>query len=142
MIELSLCRGDEGALANLRIAARLMLDFTRGDFLEIGLEPGECRFLNEFMCVFIDRGDAGSSEIRLRAAADFGDEHGVAIIDGANDGGERVLLAIAALAIHIHAAMADEFCTRSGEFVDLELLGMTEMLVDKAGALGGDGDKE
>ena len=68
----------------------------------------------------------------LRAAADLGDEHGLAIVDGADDRLEAVLVAITALAVQIDAAMSDEFRALGAEFVNLELLGVAEVFVDRA----------
>src|ERR1035438_4679527 len=107
--ENSVSRGDERALTDVGVAARLMSNLSALDLVEIILEPGDRRFLDEFARVLIDRIDAGRFQLRFRAAADLGDEHRLAVVDGPDDRGEAVFLAIAALTEEIHAPMADEF---------------------------------
>ena len=75
---------DQRALADFRIAARLMDDLAALDLFEIGLEPGDRLFLDEFMRIFIDRIDAGLLQIALRTAADFRHENRMAIVDRAD----------------------------------------------------------
>src|SRR3954451_5458899 len=88
---------DQRTLADLGIAALQVLDLTAIDLVEIGLEPGNRRLLDELVGILIDRLDAGLWQIALRAAADLGHEHRMAVVDGADDGLETVFLAIAAL---------------------------------------------
>ena len=131
-----------GALTDVGVAARRHADLAALDLVEIVLEVGDRRLLDELEGVLIDRIDAGLEQIVLRAAADLGDEHRRAVVDRADDRLEAVFLAIAALAIEIDAAMTDELRAAGAELVDLELLGVTEVLVDAAAALGRDGDQD
>ena len=124
-------RRDQRALADLRVAALDVHDLAAVDFVQIVLEPGDRRFLDELVRELIDRLDTRLDQVGLRAAADLGDEHRMAVVDGADDRLQAFFLAEAALAVEIDTAMADEFRARRGEFVDLELLGVTEMLVDQ-----------
>jgi hypothetical protein len=68
--------------------------------------------LDELVRVLVHGLDAGLQEIVLRTAANFGHEHRRAVVDSADYGFQAVFVAEAALAIEVHAAMADEF--RSG----------------------------
>src|SRR5579883_3556915 len=135
LLEISGCR-NQRALADRGVATFDMLNLAAVDLIEIRLEPGDCRFLDELVSVLIDRLDAGPHKVALRAATDLGHENGVAVVDGADDGRKAVLLAIAALAVEIDATVTDELGARGRELVDLELLGMAEMLVDEARTLG------
>src|SRR6266568_6976950 len=135
------CR-DQRALADFGIAAFDVLDLAALDLVEVGLEPGDRRFLDELVGELIDRLDARLLQVGLRATAYFGHEYRVTIVDGPDHGLEVLFIAEPALAVQIDTAMADKLGARRGEFIDLELFGMAEMLVDQARALGGDRDQQ
>src|SRR5271165_5735209 len=113
-----------------------MLNFAASNAVEIIPIPADCRFLDELSGEGIDGINASLREFRFRAAADFRDEHGVAIVDRADNRREAVFLAVAALAIQVHAPMTHELGARGAELVDLEFLGVSEVLVDEARTLG------
>ena len=69
-----------------RVAARRVRDFAALDFLEVVLEVGDRRLLDELVGVAVDRLDAGFEQLLLRAAADLGDEYRGAVVDGADHG--------------------------------------------------------
>ena len=110
-------RSDIGALTNGSVTARGMRDFAGAYLREVIAEIGDRRLLDELEGVLVDRLDAGLLQGVARAAADLGDEHGVAVVDGADDGREAVLLAVAALAVEVDAAVADELGAGAWLFV-------------------------
>src|SRR5208337_4822263 len=106
-------------------------DLTALHLVEVRLEPGDRRLLDELVRKLVNRLDARLQKVVLRAAADLRDEHSVTIVDRADDRVERVVLAVAALAVQVDAAVTDELRASRREFPHLELLGMAEVLVDQ-----------
>jgi len=129
-------------LADVGVTARGVLDLAALHLAQIVLEPGDRRLLDELVRVLLDRLDASLGQLAARTAADLGDKYRMAVVDGADNGRQRILLAVAALAVEIDAPVADELGAGGAELVDLEFLGVAEVLVDPAGALGRDRDQQ
>ena len=83
----------------------------------------------------------GGVEHVLRAVADLRAQHVGHAFERGDDGVERRVLAEAAHAIGVDLAVADEGDALRRGLVDLEFLGVAEMLVDAAAALGRDRDQ-
>src|SRR5207247_2517750 len=97
-----------GALADLRVAARLVRDRAAGDAAAVVGEPGQCGLLDELVRVLVDRLDARGLQLVARAGTDLRDQHGMAVVDRVDDRRQGLVLAVAALAVQVDAAVADE----------------------------------
>src|SRR5262249_22366951 len=128
-------RQNLAAGADFGVAARNVHDLAGLDLVEILLEPGDRRLLDELVRELVNRLDARLQQVVLRTAADLRHKHRVAVVDRADDRVERVVLPVAALAVKVHPAVTDELRASRREFPHLELLGMAEVLVDQARAL-------
>src|SRR5208282_98747 len=135
-------RRDQRALTNFRIATLDVRDFATVDLVQIRLEPDDRRLLDELVRELVDRLDPRLEQIALRASADLRHEHRVAVVDGADDGLEAFFLAVAALAVEVDPAMTDELRAGGRKFIDLKLLGVSEMLVDQSRASGRHRDEQ
>ena len=76
-----------------------------------------------------------------RTAADAGNEHRRAVVDGADHRLQAVLFRISALAVVVHSAVPHKLRPFCAHLVDLELPGVAKMLIDAAPALGGNRDQ-
>jgi hypothetical protein len=71
-------------------------------------KPGQRGLLDELVRVLVHRLDAGGLQFVARAGADLGHQHRVAVVDGIDDRRQLLVFAIAALAVQVDPAVADE----------------------------------
>jgi hypothetical protein len=62
-------------------------------------KPASAAFSMNSCDVGVHRLDAGGRQFVARAGTDLGHQHGVAVVDGAHDGGQLFVFAVAALAV-------------------------------------------